>query len=325
MFKKIFLTLIIIFAVGFSGLLLLNSGEQFLLNAQSSEKQIVSSASQNYRIISFDLPNELYFAGERVPMELFYVRESLERELVVNTYWHSSTLLLLKRANRWFPVIEPILAKNGVPNDFKYLSMIESNLTNARSPAGAVGFWQFLETTAKEYGMEVTKDVDDRYHVEKSTEAACRFLLKAYNKYGSWSLVAAAFNAGNRRIDGFLQEQQADSYFDLLMAEETERYLFRMIAMKMIVENPTFYGFYPEIEKLYQPLTYDIVKVNSSILNLADFSKEKGISYKLLKYFNPWMRSNQLPVNPGKSYAVKIPLEPFNLTHYQIRDSKNQE
>lgn len=325
MLKKTVLTLSLILIAGFIGFMLLNSGNQYMLNAQSSEKQMPNASAQNYKIISFDLPNELYFAGEKVPMELFYVRESLERELVVNTYWHSSTLLLLKRANRWFPVIEPILAKNGVPNDFKYLSMIESNLTNARSPAGAVGFWQFLEATAKEYGMEVTPDVDDRYNVEKSTEAACRFLLKAYNKYGSWSLVAASFNAGNRRIDGFLKEQQADSYFDLLMAEETERYLFRMIAMKMIVENPTFYGFYPEIEKLYQPLAFEIVNVNASILNLADFSKEKGISYKLLKYFNPWMRSNQLPVGPGKSYAVKIPTEPFDLTHYKIRDSKAQD
>ncbi len=174
----------------------------------------------------FDLPDELYFADLRIPIELFYTSESLERELIVNTYWHSSTLLLLKRANRWFPVIEPILAAHQIPDDFKYLAMIESSLTNARSPAGAVGFWQFLEGTAKDYGLEINKDVDERYHLEIATAAACRYLLKSYERYNDWALVAAAYNAGNRRINSFMEDQMADSYFDLLMAEETERYLF---------------------------------------------------------------------------------------------------
>lgn len=285
-----------------------------IVNAQSSH----STSAQNYRIISFELPQSYKFAGESVPMELFYVRENLERELLVNTYWHSSTLLLLKRANRWFPVIEPILKKNNIPDDFKYLSMIESNLTNARSPAGAVGFWQFLEATGKEYGLEINKDVDERYHLEKATSAACRYLQKAYSKYGNWSLVAAAYNAGNRRIDNFLAEQQVESYHDLLMAEETERYLFRMIAVKMITENPVNFGFYPEIEKLYTPYQWKEVDVNSTITNLAEFAASHGITYKLLKIFNPWLRSNQLPVAAGKSYTIKIPTGHFAKTHRQL-------
>jgi len=315
--KKISLWLLAAaFVVGFLLLLIFRNAPEALI-AQSSH----STSAQNYRIISFDLPQSLKFAGETIPMELFYVRESLERELIVNTYWHSSTLLLLKRANRWFPVIEPILKRHNIPDDFKYLSMIESNLTNARSPAGAVGFWQFLEATGKEYGLEINKDIDERYHLEKATAAACRYLQKAYNKYGSWSLVAASFNAGNRRIDGFLAEQQADSYHDLLMAEETERYLFRMIAVKMITENPVNYGFYPEIEKLYTPLQWKEIEVSATINNLAEFAASHGITYKLLKIFNPWLRTNQLPVTAGKSYTLKIPTGHFAKTHRQVRQN----
>lgn len=274
---------------------------------------------QPVQLFSFDLPYEIWFAGERIPLEMFYIAENLERELIVNTYWHSSTMLLLKRAGRWLPVIEPILEEQGVPNDLKYLCMIESNLTNIRSPAGAVGFWQFMESTAKEYGLEVNTNVDERYHLEKATRAACRYFKKAYDKYGSWALVAAAYNAGTKRIDGFLSEQQASSYFDLLMAEETERYLFRMIAIKMIMNDPDKYGFYPLAEPQYQPLKWRTMLVVESIPNLAEFAWSQGISYKLLKYFNPWLRSNQLPVSSGKSYEIKIPIAPFNLTHQEVQ------
>lgn len=310
-------TLVLLAVVG--SILLLMSSKQANGTAQSNDKQVHVNGEQNYRIISFDLPTDYSFAGEKVPMELFYVRESVERELIVNVYWHSSTLILLKRANRWLPLIEPILAENGIPNDFKFLCMIESNLINARSPAGAVGFWQFLEETAKENGLEVNKDVDERYHIEKSTAAACKYLLKAYQKYNNWALVSASYNAGTRRIDNFLREQQVDSYYDLLMADETERYLHRMIALKMIYENPERFGFFPEKERLYKPLPFKIINVDSSISNIATFAKEKGITYKLLKQFNPWLRSNQLIVAPNKSFALKLPVEPFNLTHARIK------
>ncbi|PKP53031.1 MAG: murein transglycosylase [Bacteroidetes bacterium HGW-Bacteroidetes-1] len=322
MLKKHIISIIFLGVASFLGLLFFVIGERTHVVAQSDENIIVGS--QNYRIVSFNIPDELVFAGEKVPVELFYVTENLERELIVNTYWHSSTLLLLKRASRWFPVIEPILKANGIPEDFKYLSMIESNLTNSKSSAGAVGFWQFLETTGKEFGLEINTDVDERYHVEKSTEAACRYFLKAFDKYKNWALVAAAYNAGSRRIDGFMNDQMADSYFDMLMAEETERYLFRMIAMKMIITDPNKYGFYPEFEKLYQPLSSSDFIADTSINNLAEFSKEKGITYKLLKMYNPWLRSNQLIVAAGKRYIIKLPEGSFKMTHAFIK-SKSEE
>lgn len=273
------------------------------------------------KIMSIELPQVLTFADHEVPLSLFYVRESLERELIINTYWHSSTLMLLKRANRWFPVIDPILREHGIPEDFRYLCMIESNLTNARSPAGAVGFWQFLEGTAKDYGLEVNKVVDERYHVEKSTRAACRYLLKSYARFQNWALVAASYNAGQKRIAGFIENQKASSYFDLHMTEETDRYLHRILAMKLIYSNPSHYGFFPEVERLYPPLEYEIIPVSEDIPNLADFASDKEISYKLLKYFNPWLRSNKLPVKRGRHYEIKVPSGAYALTHRSVEDS----
>jgi len=313
MVKKIFLALLFVLLAGTSGYLVFSKPQQV---SWLSQKPLLSE--QNYRIISFDLPDELYFADVRTPLELFYTRESLERELIVNTYWHSSTLLLLKRANRWFPIIEPILAAHQIPDDFKYLAMIESSLTNARSPAGAVGFWQFLEGTAKDYGLEVSKDVDERYHLEIATAAACRYLLKSYERYNDWALVAAAYNAGNRRISNFMEDQMADSYFDLLMAEETERYLFRILAVKLIHQDPERFGFYPELEKLYPSLAFKPLLITQSVDNWAEFCQAHGISYKLLKMYNPWLRSNQLKVKRGKEYVIKMPAEPFNLTHKEL-------
>ncbi len=293
----------------------------FLLSSctRNGNAQLPAERNPAQEIVSISLPNRLDFAGEEIPLNLYYVSEALERELLVNTYWHSSTLLLLKRANRWLPVIEPILKKNGIPDDFKYLAMIESNLTNSRSPAGAAGFWQFLEGTAKEYQLEVSDQVDERYHLEKATDAACRYFRRAFSKYNSWALVAAAYNAGTRRIDDFLSRQQTDSYFDLLMAEETERYLFRILSMKMIHSNPRAFGFYPDIERLYEPLAYKEVLVTESIPNLVEFAKNQGVSYKLLRMFNPWLRSHELTVKPGKTYTIKIPEGRFALTHRAIR------
>ncbi|MDA3942662.1 MAG: lytic transglycosylase domain-containing protein [Bacteroidetes bacterium] len=313
MLRNLFLAFLFVLLAGTSGWLFF-----YLAVPKTASLEPGTASEQNYRIVSFDMPDEVFFANEKIPVELFITRESLERELIVNTYWHSSTLLHLKRANRWFPVIEPILAQYGVPDDFKYLSMIESGLTNAQSPAGAVGFWQFLKGTAKDYDLEINSDVDMRYHVELSTAAACRYLLKSYENYGSWSLVAASFNAGKRRIDNFLSDQKASSYFDLLMAEETERYLFRMIALKMIVENPERFGFFPETERLYPPLEFELVDITNDIDSWADYAREHNISYKLLKYFNPWLRSNKLKVKRGQIYTIKMPLPPFNLTHYEL-------
>ncbi|NOU45604.1 MAG: lytic transglycosylase domain-containing protein [Bacteroidales bacterium] len=284
------------------------------LSASSQQRTEVTSITVEDFIEVPGYPDDLSFAGEKIPLDIFYTRESLERELIVNTYWHSSTLMLLKRTNRWFPVIEPILKKNGVPDDFKYLCLIESNLLQAKSPAGAIGFWQILEVTAKELGLEVTEDVDQRYDVELSTEAACNYFLKAYLKYGNWSLVAASYNAGQKKISDLLAAQRVSSYHDLLMPEETERYLFRILSMKLIVEDPKKYGFKLDEEDYYAPLAAAEVSVSGSVSSWTDFANQHGITYKLLKYFNPWLRTEKLKNQNGKTYKIKIPEAPFNKT-----------
>ena len=262
--------------------------------------------------------DNIYFAGEKVPLEMFNIRERYERELLSNTYFHSNTMVLLKRSKRWFPVIEPILKEYGVPDDFKYLCVIESYLSNVVSPAGAAGFWQFMKSTAQEYDLEISKEVDMRYNVELETEAACKYFLKAYERFGSWTLVAAAYNAGSTRVAKFMKEQGATSYYDLLMAEETERYVFRILAIKTIFENPEKYGIYVSNELSYQPYKYYTVKVDKDVKNWAEFAKEHDITYKLLKVFNPWLRSNSLKVKKGKVYEIKIPKKPFNITHGHV-------
>ena len=262
--------------------------------------------------------DDIFFAGERVPLEMFNIRERYERELLSNTYFHSNTMVLLKRSKRWFPVIEPILKEYGIPEDFKYLCVIESYLSNVVSPAGAAGFWQFMKSTAQEYGLEVNKEVDMRYNVELETEAACKYFLKAYERFGSWTLVAAAYNAGSARVAKFMREQGVDSYYDLLMAEETERYVFRILAIKTIFENPEKYGIYVSNSLAYEPYRYSIVKVKEDVDSWAEFAKEHDITYKLLKVFNPWLRSNTLHVKKGKVYEIKIPKKPFNMTHGHI-------
>lgn len=313
MFKKLLLILVFVLLSGAFGWLF-----YYLVTPSFVENYPAIKGKQDYIICDFEIPDSVYFAGEKIPVDLFYIRERIDREILVNTYWHSSMLLMMKRANRWFPIIEPILAKNGIPDDFKYLAMIESGLTNAISPAGAVGFWQFLAATAKEYGLEVNKEVDMRYNVELETDAACKYFLKSYEKYKNWALVAASYNAGSKRIDDFLTQQKTNSYFDLLMAEETERYLFRMIAMKMITENPEHYGFF--LNSKYPQLQYKTIIVNQSVDNWTDFAQENGITYKLLKYYNPWLRSKKLSVSKGNQYEIKVPLPPFDLTHKKLQE-----
>ncbi len=253
------------------------------------------------------LPDSVEFAGERVPLELYYVKEHLEWELNVNSYLHATTILTLKRTGRWFPVIEPILKKHNIPEDFKFLSLIESSFKNSTSPAGAIGFWQFLKGTAKDYGLEVNSEVDERYHVEKSTEAACRYLIKAYEKYGNWTMVAAAYNAGNRGVDRQIERQKENNYYDLLLNEETERYVFRILALKLIVNNPTNYNFKLSAEEYYHPIPYHIVEVKGSIESWADFAQKHELTYRLIKEFNPWLRQPDLKNRQKKTYQIKIP------------------
>lgn len=254
-----------------------------------------------------EFPDVLTFCGERVPLDRFYVKESLERELLVNSYLHASTLLLLKRTSRWFPVIEPIMRQNGLPEDFKYLAMIESSLTNAVSPSKAVGFWQFLEGTGKEYELEINKEVDMRYNQELETKAACQYLKDSYRRFGNWTLSAAAFNCGNGRIKRTIEEQRVNSYYDMLLPNETERYVYRILALKLITENPQKYGFHISDEGWYQPLEYKTVTVTESIPDLIDFAITNGTNLKMLKYYNPWLRGNTLTISEGNSYVIKLP------------------
>jgi membrane-bound lytic murein transglycosylase D len=259
------------------------------------------------KIQSVIIPENIDFAGEKVPLELYYVKEHLEWELTVNTYWHSSTLLNLKRTTRWFPVIEPILKKNNIPDDFKYLSLIESGFQNVTSPKGAIGFWQFLKGTAKEYGLEVNSEVDERYHVEKATEAACKYLNKAYKKYQNWTMVAAAYNAGNRGIDRQVERQKENDYYALLLNEETERYVFRILALKTIVNNPENYNFNLKEKDYYQPISFKTETIKTPIKSWASYAKDHQLSYRMIKEFNPWLRQPDLKNRQKKTYQIKIP------------------
>lgn len=235
------------------------------------------------------------------------MREGLDRELSSFTYLHSTTMLYIKRANRYFPIIEPILKANGIPDDFKYLAVIESHLEpRVTSPAKAVGMWQLLEGTARQYGLTITPTIDERCNVEKSTEAACRYLKAAYAKYGDWAAVASSYNAGMGRISGELDKQEADTTFDLWLVEETTRYVYRIMAIKQIFENPYKYGFVLRARDLYKPIKYKEVPVSGDILDLSAFAKANGVTYADLKRFNPWLRDRKLQT-AGKTYTMQIP------------------
>jgi hypothetical protein len=263
------------------------------------------------------IPNTITFAGEPVPINLFDVRESLDRELQVNTYWHSQTVLLLKRASRYFPIIEPILKEKGIPDDFKYLAVAESALTQTVSPSQAVGFWQILSGTGKELGLEITEEVDERYHIEKSTYAACNYLQKSYNHYGNWTMAAASYNFGRNGINRQIERQNNNDYYDMVLGEETGRYVFRCIALKVIFENPERYGFFFENKDLYPPIKFYTVEVDTSINSFATFAQQFNTSYKMVKLLNPWLRKNILTNKNRKKYIIKIPEEGFRESAYQ--------
>ncbi|MEQ8478719.1 lytic transglycosylase domain-containing protein [Fulvivirga sp.] len=264
---------------------------------------------QEYRnAISLQLPDTLTFAGERVPLNIPDVRERLDRELHINTYWHSSTIFLMKRANKWFPEMEKILRENGIPEDFKYLAAIEGGFMNEVSPANAVGFWQIRKDAGKENGLEIGNDVDERYDPIKSTEAACKYLNKAYKKFGNWTNVAASYNRGMSGLGRALDNQQEGSYYDLMLNDETSRYVFRVLAIKEIFQNPKKYGFNINASHLYESEKLRYVTIESDIKDLVQFAKDQGINYKLLKRHNPWLRDDNLKVRRGKSYQIAIPI-----------------
>ena len=265
------------------------------------------NTSDLYEIKALKIPDNLSFCGEKVPLNKNDVHERIDRELLVNTYWQSNGLLFLKRANKYFPIIEPILRKNNIPDDFKYLALIESGLQNITSPAGAKGFWQLMPKTAREYGLEVNSNVDERYNLEKSTEAACKYLLEAHEKFGNWTLAAAAYNAGMSGIDKQIVRQKVSDYYDLLLGDETSRYVPRIVAVKEILNHPSKYGFIFDKEDLYRMMPTREVKVDTAITNLADFAKDQNINYKELKILNPWLRENKLNNKTRKLYYIKLP------------------
>lgn len=252
-------------------------------------------------------PAQIDFAGEATPLQISDVRERFDRELLVNANLDASTLLIIKRANRAFTVIEPILKQYGVPDDFKYLAVIESGLVNVVSPAGARGVWQFMPATAKEKGMEVNDIVDERYNLQKSTEAACKYLLDAKSKFGSWTLAAASYNGGVTGVNKQIEMQKVSNYYDLLLTEETSRYVFRILALKEIMKNPQLYGFTVTPQEFYPNIPTRKVEIDTSITDLASFALAQGINYKILKIHNPWLRDKKLLNVAGKRYVIEIP------------------
>lgn len=263
-----------------------------------------------------ELPAEINFANEKIILKDEDVIERLDREVLVNTYFQSATIQQLKRANRWFPTIERILKEEGVPTDFKYLAVIESGLVQAVSPAGAQGFWQFMPKTAKEYNLIVNKEIDERLHIEKSTRAACKYLKSSYAVFGDWLLAAASYNRG---VGGVLQDmnwQGTSHYFDTDQNSETGRYVFRILAVKLIFENPEAYGFPVKNMKLYKPFETKSVVVKESIPNLAKWALQKGINFKILTKLNPWLKTNKLTVK-NKKVEILLPSESENLKPYK--------
>jgi hypothetical protein len=279
----------------------------------TEEPATVESVAKIPQVIkAIDLDKPFTLAGERVPMENPDVYERMDRELSVNTYWHSTTLLNIKNAYKYFPIIEKIMAEEGLPDDFKYLAIAESNLRNATSPAGAKGLWQFMRETGKYYDLEVNSEVDERYHLEKSTRAACNYLKDYYKRFKSWTLSAAAYNMGGTRLKREMDAQRGKTYYDLNLNQETDRYVFRIIAIKEVIGNPERFGFYLDNDEGYEPMTdFSIIEVDGPIPNLGDFALKNGISYRTLKVYNPWLRSSKLTNAARKTYEIKIPNKKF--------------
>jgi len=283
-------------------------------NSDSSKMEKEATVGQkevsrvgDYAVYALEVPASLDFAGESVPLHHPDIKERADREFLVNTYWQSNGIMLIKKAKKYFPIIEPILAEEGIPDDFKYLAVIESGLANVKSPAGASGFWQIMSVTGKELKLEINKNVDERYHLEKATRAACKYLKDSKERMGSWTLAAAAYNAGNAGINKELERQQVTTYYDLLLGQETGRYMFRILALKEILKNPESFGFNIESKHYYYQVPTRKIDIDYEIEDLAAFAKANSINYKILKIHNPWLRENKLNNKSRKLYQIEIP------------------
>ncbi|MCF0212160.1 MAG: transglycosylase SLT domain-containing protein [Bacteroidales bacterium] len=286
-------------------------GQIFIFASQKeSEDDVYKKALANdYRIYAPVLPDTLDFCGEPVPMDIYYVRESLDRELMANMYWQSNTLLIMKRAGRFFPVIEPILKRNGVPEDFKYLCVIESGLLNVTSPANASGYWQFLKSTGAKYGLEINDDIDMRNDMVAATEAACRYLKASYARFGNWTDAAASYNCGESGLATRLNKQGVSSYYQVRLNSETTRYVYRILAMKLIMQHPQQYGFFVRRCDLYPPLPTRTVQMSGQNIDLYQFAHQHGTTYKVLRELNPWLVNDKVVNKANKTYTVHLPIE----------------
>jgi len=283
--------------------------EKVLPVSETMEKRLVN----DYNVYALEIPESMDFAGEPVPLDNPDIRERMDRELLVNTYWQSNGLLIFKRAHKYFPIIEPLLAQYGLPDDFKYLAIAESALENNSSPAGAAGFWHFLKSTGREYGLEINDYVDERYNLELATKVAAEYLKKSKERFGSWTMAAAAYNAGNAGVNRQIERQKvtSGSYYDLLLNDETSRYVFRILAFKEILSHPQKYGFNFREQDLYTSVPTYKVKVDTAVTDFADFAKQFGITYKVLKIHNPWLRDTYLKNASRKEYFIEIPKEGY--------------
>ena len=289
--------------IGILGIALVYVG---LRSAQSNEAQHPIEVRPS-TVKPFVLPEQLDFAGESLALNMMEVKEKLDREILVNTYWQSNNLLMLKRSSKYFPIIEPILSRNSIPNDFKYLALIESGLQNVVSPAGAAGYWQIMKSTGRENGLEINNEIDERYHIEKSTQVACDYLNEAYERFGNWTLAAASYNMGMAGTARRLSEQGVKSYYDLLLNSETARYVYRIAAVKHINENLEEFGYVYHQDQGYSFPEMDTISVHSEVPDWISWAKTQGITYNTLRNYNPWIQSQQLSNSTNKAYHIWVP------------------
>tara|TARA_B100000902_G_scaffold42234_1_gene49909 strand:- start:2973 stop:3935 length:963 start_codon:yes stop_codon:yes gene_type:complete len=291
----------------------------------SNDKIHQQHFNEKYKIFSINKPMNVSFCNEKVNLNSDDIWERMDKELLKNIYWQSNTMLYIKRANKFFPIIEPILKENNIPDDFKYLAVIESGLEDVVSPSGAAGFWQILKSTAKEYGLEVNYAIDERYNLEKSTLVACRYLQSAYDKFGSWTMSAASYNKGQNGIRRLIERQQTNNFYNLYLNSETSRYIFRILAVKEILENPKEYGFIYRHKDLYVMPEFKTIRIDSTINDLVGFANSNGTNYKLLKQFNPWLRTTSLPDKSRREYFLKIPTDPSIIVFDNFREPMQEK
>lgn len=317
--KIVFLLLVGLFSMGLYSFFVFSTPikNQVLTDTRNDSPKRVTENKLPQAIALPQIEQKVTFAGETVPYADFEVRERIDREILGNTFSHSRTFLVMKRAGRWFPIIEPILKENQVPDDLKYVAVIESDLGNVVSPSGAAGFWQFMKNTGPEFGLEISEEVDERYHIEKATKAACDYFKKAYAKFDSWTLAAASYNMGMNGVAKRLEDQKQTSYYDLDLNNETSRYVARILAVKTIFSNPNAYGFSIQNQDLYPRVPTKTMLVDYAIPDLNQFAIENGTNLKILKELNPWLIKSALTNAKKKTYAIKIPEGGFNYQQAQ--------